>query len=272
MQAIVRTTLAALLLATGLAAGLALGAGIIAPQIAVACSCVAQMPLAEYAGEDTVIFAGTVTNSDEDGLLVNVDQWFSGTGAAPVILISGEFGDSAACGLGGRPPAGSSWLVVGGRVDDGGLVPELTGAPVMVSICSPFVDLATPEGQALLAEAVETFGGGRTRRQTAPSAPPTPAPSPSASAADDGGGLSNETLATAAVVATLLAGLGVLVLALLVARRRGTGLLGVRGPRGSRRSCGGLRGRRRLITARRTPPRSTGSRPASRAWPATACP
>jgi hypothetical protein len=222
MQAIVRTTLAALLLATSLAAGLVIGVGMLTPQVAVACSCVERMPLAKYAGEGTVIFAGTVTNSDEDGLLVNVDQWFSGTGAAPVILISGDFGNGSSCGIGGRPPAGSSWLVVAGRVDDGGLVPELTGAPVTVSICSPFVDLATPEGQALLAEAVETFGGGEPVETvpTTAAAPPTPAPSPSAAA--DAGGIPAETLATAGVVLTLVAGLGVLALALLVARRRGT--------------------------------------------------
>jgi hypothetical protein len=175
------------------------------------------MALADYAGENTVIFAGTVTNSDEDGLLVTVDQWFSGAGAQPVILISGEFGDSAACGLGGQPPAGSSFLVVGGRAPDGGVVPELTGIPVTVNICSPFADLTTPEGQALLDEANATFDGGEPV-ETAESAPTTPAPTPSAGA--ESGEPASGTLVAAGVVVTLLAGVAVLAVVLLVAGRR----------------------------------------------------
>lgn len=217
MRTLVRAALGPLLLATGLAAGVLLAPGSPGPRIVVACSCVAPTSLAEYAGEGVVIFSGTVTNSDEDGLLVNVDQWYSGAGAARVILISGEFGDSAACGLGGRPPAGTSWLVVGGRATEGGMIPELTGLPVTVNICRPFVDLATPEGQALLAEAVSTFGDGE----------PVPAASPAgvtaartAPAASDDGEVSTDTLVAVGVIVTLLAGLGVLAMVLLVAQRR----------------------------------------------------
>jgi hypothetical protein len=206
MQGTARATLATLLLATGLASGLVLGIGLAAPQAVVACSCVAPVSLAEYAGEETVIFSGTVAADDGNGVLFTVDTWFSGQGAAPVILVEGDFGDGASCGIGMRPAVGSSWLVVGWRPPAEGPIPELTGAPVSISICQPFVDLATPEGQALLDEAGTTFGGGE--------------PAPSA-VADGSGGPSTETLVAAGIGATLLAGVSVLAVALLVARRRG---------------------------------------------------
>jgi hypothetical protein len=222
------TTLAALLLAVGLS----LATGVVIPHVAVACSCIGPQPLAAYAGEETVIFAGEIVSDDSEGLLIDVEQWFSGDGAAPVQLIAGDFGNGASCGIGMRPAVGSRWLVVAWRPPDGSLLPDLPVTPVSISICQPFLDLDTPEGAALLAEAMDTFGDGAgipsspespgSGPADSPAAPATTGPTASATpAADDGP--SAETLALVAAVGTLAIGAGVLVVVLLVARRRTTG-------------------------------------------------
>ena len=224
-----RAGLAALLLALGLS----FGTGLAVPRVALACSCVGPQPLAAYAGPETVIFAGEIVSDDPDGVFVGVEQWFSGDGAASMQLIEGDFGNGASCGIGLRPAVGSRWLVVAWRPPDGGPLPgrDLPVTPVSISICQPFVDLGTPEGAALLEEAVATFGGGAgipgspespgASQGAGPAAPVTPAPTASATAADDGP--SSETVALVAAVGTLAAGVGVLAVVLLVARRRTSG-------------------------------------------------
>lgn len=223
-----RAGLAALLLALGLS----LGTGIAIPSVAVACSCIGPQPLAAYAGPDTVIFAGEVVTDDADGVLVGVDQWFSGDGAGPLQVIQGDFGNGASCGIGTRPTVGSRWLVVAWRPPDGSLLPDLQVTPVSISICQPFVNLDTPEGAALLAEAMETFGDGAGIPSSPESpgagpddgaaAPSTPAPTASLEpSANDRP--SSEALALVAAVGTLAIGAGVLAVVLLVARRRTTG-------------------------------------------------
>jgi hypothetical protein len=199
-----------------LAVGLLLGRGVAIPDLAVACSCVGPQPLAAYAGEDTVIFAGQVVGDDADGVRVAVEQWFSGEGAAPVILIAGDFGNGASCGVGSRPPVASRWIWVAWRPPQEGLANPLdTG--VQVSICQPTADLATPEGEALLEEAVATFGGevpaGSPGTPEAPAATPDPSPAPGADGPPAG------TIALVAAVA--VTGLGALLFVgiLVVARR-----------------------------------------------------
>jgi hypothetical protein len=97
------------------------------------------------------------------------------------------------------------------------VIPELTGIPVTVNICRPFVDLATPEGQALLADAVATFGGG----EAVPAASPAGVTAaPTAPAVPDDGEVSTGTLVAVGVIVTLLAGVGIMALVLLVAQRR----------------------------------------------------
>jgi hypothetical protein len=203
-----RPVLAALLLGLGLT----LGAGTAIPRLVSACSCVAPQALAAYAGPDTVIFSGTVVGEDGDGVRVGVERWFSGSGAAPVVLIAGDFGNGASCGVGSRPAVGSRWLWVAFRQEGDGLANPLDAGAVQINICQPFADLATPAGTALLAEAVETFGDD--------GALPTAAPG--GGEAPGGGGASDPVLVVAvvAVVAAILAGVLVLGIAVLVASRR----------------------------------------------------
>jgi hypothetical protein len=183
------------------------------PRLVSACSCVAPQPLAAYAGPETVIFSGTVVGEDADGVLVGVERWFSGSGAAPAVRIAGDFGNGASCGVGSRPAVGSRWLWVAFRPQGDGPANPLDAGAVQINICQPFADLATPAGAALLAEAVETFGDD--------GALPTPAPG--GGEAPGGGGAASDPVLVAAVVAiaaVILAGVLVLGIAILVGSRR----------------------------------------------------
>ena len=169
-----------------LASALLLGRGVAIPEVASACSCIGPQPLEAYAGPDTAIFAGQVVGDDPDGVRVAVEQWFSGTGAAPIVLIAGDFGNGASCGVGSRPSLGSRWIWVAWRPQGEEGIPNPLDDGVQISICQPFADLSTPEGEALLQEAIATFGGGAAPTgspsgeaptdgpSAAPSAPPAP--------------------------------------------------------------------------------------------------
>jgi len=196
------TVVATLVAAVVLASAASLGT----PRDALACSCVAPMPLADYAAQGNVILAGQVIADDGEGVQVGVETWFAGPGAAPVARIAGDFGNGASCGVGSRPAVGSRWIWVAWRPEPENPVEGLLPGDLSISICAPFGDLATPEGQALLSEAQETFGSGVTPEPATSAEGPPP---------------------TTPEGAVLVAGVGVLVLgalvllgAVLVARRR----------------------------------------------------
>ncbi len=116
-----------------------------------ACSCMGPQPMAFYATEDTAVFSGTTGPKDNRGVPVRVATWFSGRGAAPIVyLASSSFGDSAGCGT-NVPPAGMDMIWVTYLPEDG-------GDPVS-GLCSPHAQLGTPEGDAMLKDAMATFGG-----------------------------------------------------------------------------------------------------------------
>lgn len=229
-----------------LASSLLLGRGVAIPEVAMACSCMGPQPLEWYAGPDTAIFAGQVVGADPDGVRVAVEQWFSGTGAAPIVLIAGDFGNGASCGVGSRPSLGSRWIWVAWRPQDEEGIPNPLDDGFQINICQPFGDLSTPEGEAMLEEAIATFGGGEAPTGSpigeaptdgptgeaptdgpsgAPSAGPESPASPVATEAPaTTSGPASDTIAIVAVGAVLLLGLGVLAGVLLVGRRgRGTG-------------------------------------------------
>lgn len=210
-----------------LGSALLLGRGVAIPEVAVACSCIGPQPLEAYAGPDTAIFAGRVVGDDRDGVRVAVEQWFSGTGAAPIILITGDFGNGASCGVGARPPVGSRWIWVAWRPRGEG-IPNPLGNGVQINICQPFADLSTPEGDAMLQEAIAAFGGGATPAppDASPSddgespvaTTPTSAPGATATPPVDAGPTS-ETVAIYAAGAVVLVGAALLGVVLLVGRR-----------------------------------------------------
>jgi hypothetical protein len=145
----VARTLVRVLLVAGL---LAIVPSLALSERVVACSCMGPQPLEVYAADGHVIFAGRVDGRDAGGVRVAVSRWFAGDGAAPVVWITGDFGDGAGCGVGSEPSVGSQWIWVAWR-------PEDSGDP-SISICAPTAELPSQEGQQLLAEAQRTFGSG----------------------------------------------------------------------------------------------------------------
>ena len=122
-----------------------------------ACSCAMPATLKESATAEQAIFSGTAGAQERRGVPVQVDRWFWGQGAAPVVwLAESSFGDGASCGT-SPPPPGSRWLWIAWRPGNDG--------DFGTGLCSPAHDLGTPEGQAVFAEAVVVFNG---------VAPPTP--------------------------------------------------------------------------------------------------
>lgn len=148
----------------------AVGIYLAAPGPAFACSCMGPQPMAAHASEpNNVIFTGFVQPLDQRGAPVTVTRWFAGPGAAAVVRIDPSTfgGDGASCGI--NPlPAGGEWIFVAWRQQTGELI---------VSLCSPHALLLEPEGQAMLADAIATFGGG-VEPSPAPSDPTAPAPAP----------------------------------------------------------------------------------------------
>jgi len=165
----------------------------------VACSCAMPGSLREYATPDNAIFSGMAGPQDARGVPVEVDTWFVGTGAAPVVYLgASSFGDGASCGT-SAPPAGTAWIWVA-WLGDG------SGDPV-ASLCSPHAQIGTPEGNAMLAEATTTFGGTPFAEATDP---PGAAPSPPVP----------RGMEPVIVVGTVGLGIAIFALAALFARRR----------------------------------------------------
>jgi hypothetical protein len=167
----------------------------------VACSCMEGQPMAAYASAEHAVFSGTTGPSDARGVPVRVARWFSGPGAAAIVyLADASFGDGASCGT-SMPPAGTEWIWVT-------FLPEGGGDPV-AGLCTPHGQLGTVQGDAMLADAVSTFGG-----VAPPGVPATDPPetAPQAPVAAEAG--------VPIALATVGLGLAVLLGAVLLARRR----------------------------------------------------
>lgn len=167
--------------------------GLAAPKLTVACSCGPSEPIGNLKGvADTYVLSGTVTEVAQDRLATfQIERWYQGSSDTDTVQV--RSGDGADCGI---PLAVGQELVMVAYLSEGVLGP---------SICSPWGDLATAEGQALLAEAVATFGEGQ---------PPGEATEPP-TGADPGGGDSPTGDAGIPGIVFLLAG-GALALILVV--------------------------------------------------------
>lgn len=146
---------------------LALGILVATAVPAVACSCVESQPMAAYAGDaNQVIFTGVVQPPDGRDVPVRVTRWFQGPDRNAFVRLAGRFGeDGASCGT-PLPLAGTEWIFVAYRSEEG---PELG-----VNLCTPHASANTAQGRAMFADAVATFGEG-------------PRHGPAAVAADDRG-------------------------------------------------------------------------------------
>jgi hypothetical protein len=186
-----------LLAAVVLAGGLTLG-GHLAPSCTYACTCAKLSSLADYVEGDSAVMMGRTGPADGEEVAFAVERWFAGPGAAPVVtLVSG---DDASCGV--ALPPGRHLVFVAYRDELGRFHP---------SICAPMADVDTPDGQALVEEAV-ALGTGIV---------PIPiVPEPSPPAVSD----PRATLALLAAGVGVVGGLVLLVgVVALLARRRPSG-------------------------------------------------
>ena len=170
----------------------------------VACSCAMPGPIKDYATVEHAVFTGTAGVQVDRGVPVEVKEWLWGQGAAPVVwLTASSFGDSAGCGT-NPPPPGSAWIWVtwlpGNNGDFG------TG------LCSPAAQLGTPDGDAMLKDALAVF------EATVPegSAEPIPTSAPAVGAPAAAPDMTAFIVGGAAILAGLLLFGGVA----LVARRQ----------------------------------------------------
>lgn len=141
----IRIALVAILLAGGAGA-----AALARPMPVAACSCMAPLPVADYlADPNTIIATGTVASvgggESPDGMFA-LERWSKGVPPAPNVQIRG--GNGADCGVVLQP---GQHLIVVAQWAEGVLSP---------SLCTPYGDLDTPEGRALLAEAEEALAEG----------------------------------------------------------------------------------------------------------------
>ena len=144
----------------------------IVPPRAFACSCV-QITIGGLDPAQNQVYIATAGQATPQGLPMAVERWFAGPGAAPVVNLGpASFGDSASCGT--EPfPAGSRWILSTWAGDP--TQPPTTG------LCQPHALLDSPEGQAMLAEAVTAYGDGSVPEGGG--AGPTATPEPSAPSA-----------------------------------------------------------------------------------------
>jgi LPXTG-motif cell wall-anchored protein len=134
-----------------LTAVLALAMGALSqPPITVACSCVDPAMHVDMLGDDPQLeaFIGRPGPEMPDGVPVAVDAWFGHPAPALVVRLAVLKGDGASCGT-GAPAVGRQFLFVLYAGDDGRYA---------VSLCSLVADLATPDGQAVLARVVAVHG------------------------------------------------------------------------------------------------------------------
>jgi len=189
-----------------LLAAFVLAAGIVGalPGRSVACSCMPAVSFAEAAAQspDLTVFVGTVTALQPDattggGLAtIEVEGTFRGPALPPAILA--RSGNGADCGL--MMTVGERRLFTA-RVDEQG-----TWSP---GICDPQALLATPAGDAALAEAEAAFGPLQ----------PTAAPPPLTSPEDSPGG-PDPVVAGVAVAGLLIVAIAAGGALYLVRRRR----------------------------------------------------
>jgi hypothetical protein len=201
------TRLRSLCLSVLVATAAALGATAVDPPRVAACSCAVLESIVQYADAKSVIVAGSATGVDASGVRFAVGEWFWGANPQPVVwLAPSSFGDSAACGI-GSPAAGTRWLYVGYR--------DRPTDALNVNLCSPHVDLATPEGQAALAEARRAFAA--IARPPEPSDGQAPTTTPAATGAAENARTQALLVIGAAIVGVVIVLFGGLAFA---ARRR----------------------------------------------------
>ena len=130
--------------------GLTLGALAMPPATA-ACSCVGPETIIDSAGREpgSAVFTATAGPRSGDDIPVFVTRWLAGLPSIGAVVLKAGPPDDM-CGS-TTPPAGGEFLFV---------TYETETARFNINGCSVQADIASPEGQALLARAVGRFGTG----------------------------------------------------------------------------------------------------------------
>lgn len=141
----------------GLALALGFGLQLVHVMPVEACSCVESQPMAAYRGDESVaVFTAVVEPRDARGFPATVTRWFQGGGFLDgrVWFDPGGFnvnqGVISSCGI-DPLPVGGEWVFVAYRIED--------RQELGLGLCSPHAPLGAPEGQAMLRDALATFGG-----------------------------------------------------------------------------------------------------------------
>lgn len=181
------------------------------PRPTAACSCVAPIDSLEMVAQDpgASIFTATTGPTVGDQMQVLVTRWFAGQRISGIAAVELFLGDGSMCGM-APLPAGHHYLF---------MTYPSESARHALSLCSVQGDLATPDGQALLARAIELYGTGI----AAPTEAPTEAPAPAEPYADPTpAGLVGSIVGVAVPIALVVAFiLGLIAGLALILRRRG---------------------------------------------------
>ena len=191
-------------LLAGIAFGLAVfwAQAVIVPGRVWACRCAEPRPLAQVVtGEQVAVIVGSVGQPLVDRTPITVETWFHGAPPAGVVWLAGGTQMASSCDISLTP--GSTWVLVlyGGPMAPG------AGGFYSAGSCDPHGMLGTAHGDAVLAEAIATFGAGQLPEV------PEPEPVPAIDLSAVGHGL-------LWAVAASTVGLLVLGIVALVARRR----------------------------------------------------
>lgn len=169
-----------------------------------ACSCMMPGPMADYRGDpNAAIFTAIVEGRDARGYPATVTRWFQGGPFERRVWFDAAAfsGDGASCGIAPLPVL-TEWIFVAYRIE--GRQELGTG------LCSPHAPLGGPDGQtgqAMLADALRTFGGSAPIvSEPPPDVGEPPGVGPTGSAA---GGILSDMIVPIAVV--VLASLGLVV-------------------------------------------------------------
>lgn len=189
-----------------------------APPVA-ACDCMTLEPMTAYVGSpERVIFTGTVQGLEPNGVPVLVTRWFQGPDAAGIVMLKGTWGEGGASCETPLPPAGTEWIFVAWRNEAGELE---------VNLCTPHAALGTDAGEAMLADAIATFGGGGggggTSGNPGAQPPAQPVASPAPAAPEPAAESSNDTFPLLVIGAGTVGLASVLLVSLFVVRSRRPG-------------------------------------------------
>jgi hypothetical protein len=169
---------------------------VLAPPPSFACSC-ALVSIADFNQPENQVFVGTAGALGPQGQPVAGELWLHGTGAGPLVWLARDsFGDGASCGT-APLPQGTRWIL--------GTWLEASDAQPRIGLCNPHARIDSPEGQAMLGEALAAFGAGVD--------PPSPPPGDTAQPDSD-------PLAPALLIGTVALGVVVVGGIVVFARRR----------------------------------------------------